>query len=136
MRKAFAIAALICGILGLLAGVNEWFLQQYVLWHVDWEGPLQTLSDLSWFMETVFTGLAIIFLAIAFLQDRQPAPNFEPEHRFSTPPPMILSSPVNPPPIDPQSKTTELDFSVPSIKPEPESPPYHEPANHEHLTKQ
>ncbi|WOO42307.1 hypothetical protein [Rubellicoccus peritrichatus] len=116
MRKAFAIAALICGILGLLAGLNEWFLQQYVLWHVNWEGPLQTLSDISWLFEGVLISLAVIFLAIAVMQDRPVEAYYEPAQQFSTPPPMITPAPVNPPPLTKVSDSSGLDFSVPTPK--------------------
>jgi len=108
MRKGFAITALISGILGLLAGVNEWFLNQYILHMVNWEGPLQALADISWFFETALVGVAVICLAIAVMM--------EPVSRASPTPPIMSASPPlhHPPTEQPPIVADEERTSAPS----------------------
>lgn len=95
MRKGLATTALIFGILGFLSGVNEWFLQIFVLELVNWEGPLQTLANLSWFLETVLISLAVILLAIAVLK-RDPEEDYR--EKTSSPPPLPARSLMSMPP--------------------------------------
>lgn len=93
MRRGFAVAALICGILGLLAGVNEWFMNQYVLPLVNWEGPLQSLTDLCWLLETALVGTAVILLAVSLMQPPAGADYLEVP---PAPPPLPASPPLLP----------------------------------------
>lgn len=105
MRKQLAIFALVFAILGTLAGLNLWFLNQYVLHLVDWEGPLQSFSILSWLGESLFFGLSLILLCIAVML--KPARVVE---YVNLPPPPPLASP---PPLPGDKQTPPPSICLP-----------------------
>lgn len=67
MRTLLLIAAIVVAALGGLSAFTDWYLSNFLLDRVDWEGPLVTVQTLAWLGWVVSLPFAVILVALAGL---------------------------------------------------------------------
>lgn len=64
MKNLLGIAAILCGGIGMLSGISDWALSNFILDDADWDGPMGSVQIFAWFLSYVGFGLGIICLAL------------------------------------------------------------------------
>jgi|GEM_PF-3108145 len=70
MRIILGLTSILFALFGLVCGVVDWTLSNFVLDSVDWEGPLVPLQMATWILTPVSYGLAIMLAAGAAISGR------------------------------------------------------------------
>lgn len=67
MRSTLGILGIVCFAIGLASGLLNWFLSNFYLETVEWEGIMVTVDLLCWAGNVVGYGLGGILICVATL---------------------------------------------------------------------
>jgi hypothetical protein len=68
MKSAFALSEIASAFLGTIFGVVNWYLTEFYLARVVWEGPLLLVNRAAWLFNVLGLGAGAILIALAVLQ--------------------------------------------------------------------
>jgi hypothetical protein len=72
MKSVFAIFGILVALGGMFCGVLNWYLTEFYLDSVEWEGPMLMVNRGAWILNTLGLGLGTILIGIAAMM-RSPA---------------------------------------------------------------
>ena len=72
MKHVLAVLGMIFLVGGTLFGVLNWFLTEFYLETVEWEGPMVTVNRATWILNILGIGLGGVLIGIATMM-RSPA---------------------------------------------------------------
>lgn len=65
MKSFLAIVGILFVLGGMLSGLLDWFLVEFYLESVEWEGPMVTVNTVAWFLHIVGVGLGVVLIGAA-----------------------------------------------------------------------
>ena len=74
MKSIFAILGIVAAIGGTLCGILNWFLTEFYLGSVDWQGPMVTVNSALWILNILGIGFGVVLIGIgAMLRESEPS---------------------------------------------------------------
>lgn len=68
MNSVLALAGIILALFGALCGIVNWYLTEFYLATVDWEGPLVMVNSAAWLLNVLCLGAGAILIGLAVMQ--------------------------------------------------------------------
>lgn len=68
MKSELAFFGIVLAAIGTLSGVLNWYLGEFYLQTVDWEGPMLIVNRFSWIVNVLGVGAGVVLIGLALLQ--------------------------------------------------------------------
>ena len=82
MKATITIFGIIVALGGTFCGFLDWFLSNFYLDTVDWEGPMVTVSKCLWLLNTLGVGFGVVLLVlVGYCDDRNRQDSVAPKAR-------------------------------------------------------
>lgn len=76
MKATITIFGIVVALGGTFCGFLDWYLANFYLDTVDWEGPMVTVQQCSWLLNTMGVGFGVVLIGIGGILRRSEPSGF------------------------------------------------------------